>query len=815
MQIPRFFLWSFFVISIFFLSGCISHPPQLLTDQWILSNVRNIYPAESKDIKLSPDQDLIAVYFRQSFTDIQIRLDLLDHKTLPGYDLYLAIDTQPGGQVSLPISATANIEWDMLAVIPAFGPFKIISAEGKNISNSGLILIRDSILDKIEVRLKNEILAPWDFDIPYQTSTGWPRIPVDLQVFITPAGSKMVADQTEPVKADGKSPPTVKIFMAFWNTFPAYSPATSLRRWDGAHTGPSGGRHGLFNLLRTARSFSIPLGLLDLKLPVSLSALDYVDSLELVKAMEQERLLILPFPLPDPAYSPLSLSKPAEALLLKETEETSKDFGLLSSQMHIVPSKIFPPVELPKFIFLGAPEDTIRFDHDVIAQSGMSKIVNWRGSRLLLIRGFYPDSEKNKNLQQATPEGLALDWRRSLVSAFLISDIHLMKPMINILGGDLPGSTWGDPISARSTFHWLKDHPWIEFLDAPALLSSQPSNAHLSEDQLESSFGETHIQFDEELDYEILTELKNAPKNPLSIAAWQAYQALFAPVFPYSTELFSLRSNYISQIFSLLSGAYWAESAETQTTIDCAIDPDKDGNPECVLANYKYYAQFEINSGSLTFLFTLQQAEDGTRTVHQLIGPSSQFIIGLSDPKSWVLDNELESDPASLPGAFYEFGKEYTSEINDGLLSFKSKDDQVTKIFHLSQDGLQVEYIFSGNLDVENIKIPIVLDPWNRFTAGWAEGYHTISTAEGWILQNQLADHSQAVVKVDSSIPGRLISFVDSIDSFAAPENPNQDYPPGHFLPFPVQIIQLNIAPEYHSFSIEIKALPAAALIPR
>ncbi len=115
-----------------------------------------------------------------------------------------------------------------------------------------------------------------------------------LQVFLTPPGSHNIADQLDPIDLGMTPPAPARYLLAFWNTFPAYTPLTALRRWDGAHTGPLGGRHGLWNLLRTARSAASPLILLDMNYPAALSALEFAGELELIKELQAERLLNSP-----------------------------------------------------------------------------------------------------------------------------------------------------------------------------------------------------------------------------------------------------------------------------------------------------------------------------------------------------------------------------------------------------------------------------------------------------------------------------------------------------------------------------------------
>jgi len=44
---------------------------------------------------------------------------------------------------------------------------------------------------------------------------------------------------------------------------------------------------------------------------------------------------------------------------------------------------------------------------------------------------------------------------------------------------------------------------------------------------------------------------------------------------------------------------------------------------------------------------------------------------------------------------------------------------------------------------------------------------------------------------VHSSALITLHSFIDSLDLLSSPEDPNRDYPAGHFTPFPMVILEL------------------------
>jgi hypothetical protein len=76
-----------------------------------------------------PTQDLLAVYTRRAGDALEIRLDLLEHAAIPDYDLYLALDTRPGGGRSLPIEAQTGLDWDTLLVIPASGEMQALDSQ--------------------------------------------------------------------------------------------------------------------------------------------------------------------------------------------------------------------------------------------------------------------------------------------------------------------------------------------------------------------------------------------------------------------------------------------------------------------------------------------------------------------------------------------------------------------------------------------------------------------------------------------------------------------------------------------------------------
>ena len=153
----------------------------------------------------------------------------------------------------------------------------------------------------------------------------------------------------------------------------------------------------------------------------------------------------------------------------------------------------------------------------------------------------------------------------------------------------------------------------------------------------------------------LVEALKDAPANNLGRAARQAFEALLAPLANPPQELPALRRQYIGQVYALLAAARWAE--QPSPAADCSLDYNQDSRPDCILATDTTLALFDNQEGTLSYLFTITPDDEG----HQLIGPTSQLIVGLSDPSSWDLDGGMRADPAIIPGAFAEpqIGIEY------------------------------------------------------------------------------------------------------------------------------------------------------------
>jgi hypothetical protein len=737
------FLYSLILSSLllFSLSSC---SPALDTS-WTLRDLRLLDPLDAPD----PALDLVAVYTRSEGLEDHIRLDFLDLPETPAADIFISLDTQPGGVEMAHLSrldldalypegiVETEIAYDLLLVIPAEGePGVIDVAESTLSTRLHPRILRDPALDTLTVVFNR-------FDLPENYS---------LQVFVTPAAEHAPADQTAAASTDSHPEQRANLLMAFSNVFDAATPAQTLRRWDGAHTGPYGERHGLHPLLDAAAASRVPLVLLDLKTPASLSALDLTGGLDQIKRMVGNRLLILP----DVVYG--------------DPEEKSLSRSLLAAEAFDLPSGkfIFAPVSVGSGY-------AMQFYSDPQAGSPLT-VLDWQGQKMLAL----PTATE----EQTAPDGLTLEARRALVNALFDSGIV-------VFGGSLPDSSWGDSDAGPAGLRYIRAHPWIQPLDADALLALPAVSALSDPRPAPDIYSEPAVIYNSQgqatgydsvtLRNEILTRLESAPDNPLTGSAWEMFFLLTAP--DEDPKLAELNAQYLGDILTLLTAADWAQAPAAQST--CSVDLNADLLPDCVLANNQYFAVFEGDGGRLSYLFS----HDG-RTVHQLVSPGWQFTTGLSDRTEWQPEFGHAADPSQIPGAFFDAESPFRSYTpllnNDGSVTFSSSDGQ-TKTYRLVEDGVQ----FEASGSPLRLRSGLALDPWRRFEPGWGNDYHaqTESDSLTWRLDGGPS--------VSIQVPGgRLFAFNDSLDYLGQLEDPNQDFPPGHYLPLPMAVVDLQMSDE-------------------
>jgi hypothetical protein len=197
------------------------------------------------------------------------------------------------------------------------------------------------------------------------------------------------------------------------------------------------------------------------------------------------------------------------------------------------------------------------------------------------------------------------------------------------------------------------------------------------------------------------------------------------------------------------------------------------------------YALFSSRTGGLLLAFI--RTESG---VHQIIAPSSQFISGTSDPANWNLEAGVLADPEVIPGAFGQPGGPYHASLGDGTILFDSQSgDGISHRFRLLPDGIRFEALgFEGQL----VQGAVAPDPWLRFSPGWTERYRHGQTPGGW--QVELLEESGSALQIEIHTNGviDMRSFLESHAFTGSAENPYRDYPPGHYLPFPMFFFEIS-----------------------
>lgn len=793
----------FLSVSLLLLAGCSQAGLQASPD-WKPADVRTLDAVDSRD----PKVELLALYTRDLEKERQVRLDFLQIPLPFPADIVLEIDHAPGGMDDP--AAPGGQRWDLRIEIPSQGAIRLersgqaAGEGGQGLRGVPLRVVRNPQAGSIEIHLLKDGLGNFAPDASLQACTVEPASGVKL-------------DCTEPARWNGKMPERLPVLLAFNHAYPAYSASQALRRWDGAHSGPQGGRHGLYNLLRVTRSHQAQIVLLDLLSPESLSALDYLGGVGLVEAMQEDGLLILANPLPE---TPEPLPGWAVDRLLAENQQAAEQVGLTASPLLFKPIFDIPGKKLPSvrmqfstgeeaFLVMdslayengrlviqapatsgwGAPTSAYEHPQAILAWPALA----WKES---LARLAWQINQPGADLP---PRGDLPPRRRPSAQA------RSSAPLL-ILGGSLPESPWGNPENARAMVRYLEQHPWIRLASASDLQAgrqvvyfSSPGHPSVAGENLNPG--------------ELLSDLRQAPDNILSQAAWQAYRAAYLPVFPRPAELMRLRQGYLGEAARLLSAARWADQPASQAS--CESDTDGDHLPECLLANSTVRAEFELDSGRLASLFFRC-----TSGIHQAVGSSAQLISGLGDPLDWQ-ESSLPStgrltDPGVYDGALAGPGGTHAYFFEGGRLVMTSADGMTTKSFELTDLGMRIE-IRAQNRGEEpaspgrpgRMVFPLLLDPWQRFQPGGGsrsslEEYQLLSPG-GLVTQTSGAGGTheltwrlnrieQEPVSISLGFNGAysVRSFLSSKPTLGQPENPNFAYPAGHYDPFPLAVIEFD-----------------------
>jgi len=105
----------------------------------------------------------------------------------------------------------------------------------------------------------------------------------------------------------------------------------------------------------------------------------------------------------------------------------------------------------------------------------------------------------------------------------------------------------------------------------------------------------------------------------------------------------------------------------------------------------------------------------------------------------------------------------------------------------LTEQGFRAQY---DSPDQVKVQVPLALDPWERFSPDWELRYVAPGNGQKTNLQEWIWGVQDGVqVKLVSSGGGLSVqAFTVTQNVMSSPENPDYQFPPGHYLPFPMAL---------------------------
>jgi hypothetical protein len=149
----------------------------------------------------------------------------------------------------------------------------------------------------------------------------------------------------------------------------------------------------------------------------------------------------------------------------------------------------------------------------------------------------------------------------------------------------------------------------------------------------------------------------------------------------------------------------------------------------------------------------------------------------------------------------------FTPSVEPARLVLTALNLSEQRVYSLTPVGIHLEIHRTSTPSPTPFVVPILLDPWVRFSPGWADRFHLTKTPYrlSWSYNDTIA------VQISSSVELFVETFQDSRQYLSITENPNLDYPIGHSLPFPAILIKglaagdftLDIQTTSHAFPLK------------
>ncbi len=545
--------------------------------------------------------------------------------------------------------------------------------------------------------------------------------------------------------SENKNLSPAKLLFVFDSGLQTGTPAQLLRSWDGAHTGPLGQRHGLFQLLSAANTSRIPIFITDLTEPHKRQALDSLGQTEVIQSMLDGGLLTL------------ANTARSESLWQYQLRHNDQAEALHPSEFFLAPATNSNEVE-DAYLFGALPDQ--------------NHLRLWDGSTVIPLPAT--DSTTRRGEWQATHRGVNPEVFADLVNLALNDD----PDDLMVMGGNLSETTWGDSAVVPYAFEQVRRMPWIQVLDANSLtqIKALPFDTGSQVNCVNILCQQQPPLPAAMLDNlaTVKAGLISLPGNPIADLAWRTYSRLIDP--EVDPDLWLLKLSALEQVNRLIAAAHWSSTPQNYAGCGTGLH-----GTDCILANETDMLFIDQRDGTLLTAFHRSANE-----VTQWTAPYTQVTGALGSPDSWVRQDDYLMDPALLPGSFAGLLKQNVQvEISS----------EGTLIFH-DADGHPIAYSLTSDGPTINLNHSASSDTAMLFSSmRWVPDDHLSCAGPDKFAYDQGGSRL-----LDFSLENA--SLLDQVNASDSPifhgeisEDPNFEYPSGHFMPMGFSLARIKFEP--------------------
>lgn len=680
--------------------------------------------------------EIVAAYIRSAPNQLFLRVDFTEFISFDGQNLAIEFDYLCKNSTCQSLDDSSKSKGYLKLKISGTEEFTITDHHQSN-PISTVTIDQDEILKSIIITINNP---------PAEISTGVGKVNINLYKDANP--TPLSTSGWLPIRST-RIHTRAPVIFAFSTSLKTATPAQLLRSWNGAHTGPLGQRHGLEQVLAAVEQFYIPVFLLDITTPDRLAALFLLGQSDRLESLYQNKVVFLPD----------SVTGPPE--YWQQTMEVNQYLqkGLWSHKSASANSPFSSEIPGQYLIAFGKLKNS-------------NYLRKWDNCNIVPLpdpAGMIQASDANTLHWQADQNGLTMPAMAALLKSAHSSETNDLV----VFGGNLPETTWADSAVIPQAFYQIENIPWIRVLTESDLITWK-AKEFSNNSQIPCENILCHSKFATQIDLpyklnELEQRLSSVPINNAGLLAWLTYNRLTDASLDDATRL--LNASYLDQVDRLITAAHWVENPGNITVCGVGLF-----DTDCILANNSQILFFNQQDGSLIAGF-IQVGDD----IHQWTAPFSQRATALSDPSDWIEKDGRQLDPAVQMGSF-GLGpnmNQVVSRFSENSLHFSASQSQSEITYRIDSTRLIIELNNPQQIGGSIILAPCPLDLFDTLSTDSA----TSSCQSNFDCRVEVA----GCLKIELSSSGVEFYSLDSYrDSpvFTDPvEDPNKDYPAGHYLP--------------------------------